>query len=76
MPATMKDLSRDQLSALVKELEWFRKDLPHESIIRQEIERWQMKWSSCENLPKDIQDVYRRCDKNFFPNIHSILTVF
>lgn len=76
MPATLIDLSPDQLSFLVRELEWFRNDLSHESVLRHDIERWQMKWKSNKNLPYNIQDVYRRCDKNFFPNIHSILTVF
>lgn len=40
-----------------------------------EVQRWKSSWASSENMAKTAIDALKKCKKNFFPTVYTLLTI-
>lgn len=68
-----KKYSFKEIEETVKEIE--EPDID-KTLLRFEMERWRLKWLVEENAPKTTIAAFKTCNKEFFPNIKTILQIF
>ena len=58
-------------------LEFYENDLPSPQVVDVELLRWKRKWFSTEDadLPTSAAQTLTACDREFFPNIHTLIRI-
>ena len=58
-------------------LEFYENDLPSPQVVDVELLRWKRKWFSTEDadLPTSAVQTLAACDREFFPNIHTLIRI-
>ena len=58
-------------------LEFYENDLPSPHVVDVELLRWKRKWCSTEDadLPTSAVQTLAACDREFFPNIHTLIRI-
>ena len=58
-------------------LEFYENDLPSPHVVDVELLRWKRKWCSTEDadLPTSAVQTLAACDREFFPNIHTLIGI-
>ena len=58
-------------------LEFYENDLPSPHVVDVELPRWKRKWCSTEDadLPTSAVQTLAACDREFFPNIHTLIRI-
>lgn len=57
-------------------LQYYEDDLPSPQVFDVELFRWRRKWLSADqDLPSSAIQALEECDKEFFPNIHTLLRI-
>ena len=56
-------------------MKFYEEDLPNPALVAIEILRCKAKWEgqSAEDQPSSLRKAIEKCDKDFFPNIHTLL---
>ena len=58
-------------------LEFYESELPSSHVVDVELPRWRRKWFSTEDadLPTRAVHTLAACDREFFPNIHTLISI-
>ena len=58
-------------------LEFYENDLPSPHMVDVELLRWKRKWCSTDDadLPTSAVQTLAACDREFFPNIHTLIRI-
>jgi len=75
-PTVMKLKTQcDAETAILKSI--YKSDLPCPPTLGAEVKRWCHKWhtSASSELPQNLADTVRLCDKDEFPNLNSIISI-
>ena len=56
-------------------VEFYYDDIPNPAVIVTEFSSWRRKWLKESNLPSTLRTTLQQCDKDFYPNIHRLLSI-
>ena len=67
----------DRIPDIKAALDFYENDLPSPQIVDVELLRWKRKWCSTEDagLPTSAVQKIAACDREFFPNIHTLIPI-
>ena len=72
VPSVLCSVASVNYDDLVK---FYEEDLPNSALVATEILRWKAKWEgqSAEDQPSSLKKAIEKCDKESYPNLHTLL---